>query len=157
MQLAANVTSRDSLDWHGVDWNRVRRVVRNLRQRIFRASREGDLRKVRSLQRLMLRCTSNILESVRRVTQMNQGKHTPGLDEVLVKTPQERSALCRRLSHLELHKVHPVKRVYIPKKKGKRPLGIPTIEDRCVQAMVKNALEPFWEARFEGNGTDLRS
>lgn len=150
MQLAANVTSGDNLDWHGVDWKRVHRIVKNLRQRIFRASREGDLSKVRTLQRLMLRCTSNILESVRRVTQMNQGRHTPGLDKVLVNTPQERSALCRRLSHLELHKVHPVKRVYIPKKKGKRPLGIPTIEDRCVQAMVKNALEPFWEARFEG-------
>lgn len=150
MQLAANVTSGDNLDWHSIDWKRVHRIVKNLRQRIFRASREGDLSKVRTLQRLMLRCTSNILESVRRVTQMNQGRHTPGLDKVLVNTPQERSALCRRLSHLELHKVHPVKRVYIPKKKGKRPLGIPTVEDRCVQAMVKNALEPFWEARFEG-------
>ena len=111
MQLAANVTSGDNLDWHGVDWKHVHRIVKNLRQRIFRASREGDLSKVRTLQRLMLRCTSNILESVRRVTQMNQGRHTPGLDKVLVNTPQERSALCRRLSHLELHKVHPVKRV----------------------------------------------
>ena len=150
MQLAANVTPSDILNWHAIDWKHVHRIVKNLRQRIFRASREGNLKKVRSLQRLMLRCMSNILESVRRVTQVNQGKHTRGLDKVLVKTPQERGRLCRKLSHLELHKVHPVRRVYIPKRKGKRPLGIPTIEDRCVQAMVKNALEPFWEARFEG-------
>jgi RNA-directed DNA polymerase len=150
MQLAASVTSGAILDWNAIDWKRAYRIVKNLRQRIFRASRAGDLRKVRSLQRLMLRCWSNVLESVRRVTQVNQGKHTPGIDQILVKTPEARGALCRKLSHLELHKVHPVRRVYIPKKKGTRPLGIPTIEDRCVQAMVKNALEPYWEARFEG-------
>jgi RNA-directed DNA polymerase len=150
MQLAANVTPGDELDWQAIPWKQVYRTVKNLRQRIFRASKEGDLKKVRSLQRLMLRCQANVLESVRRVTQVNQGKYTSGVDKVLVKTPQERAALCQELSQLELHKVHPVRRVYIPKKKGTRPLGIPTIADRCVQAMVKNALEPFWEARFEG-------
>ena len=150
MQLAANVTSSDVLDWHAIDWKRVYRTLKNLRQRIFRASREGDLKKVRSLQRLMLRCQANVLESVRRVTQVNQGKYTPGVDKVLVKTPEERAALCQELNQLELHKVYPVRRVYIPKKKGTRPLGIPAIADRCVQAMVKNALEPYWEARFEG-------
>ena len=150
MQLVANVTSGNGWDWQSIDWKTVYRIVKNLRQCIFRASRAGDLKKVRNLQRLMLRCTSNILEGVRRVTQENQGKNTPGPDQVLVKTPQEKGALCKKLSNLELHKVHPVRRVYIPKKKGKRPLGIPTIEDRCVQALVKNALEPYWEARFEG-------
>ena len=150
MQLAANVTPGGDFDWHATDWKGVYRTVKNLRQRIFRASREGDLKKVRSLQRLMLRCRANSLESVRRVTQVNQGRNTPGVDKILVKTSEERNTLCRTLSQLELHKVHPVRRVYIPKKKGQRPLGIPTIVDRCVQAMVKNALEPFWEARFEG-------
>ncbi len=150
MQRAANVTFGDDLRWHSIDWKSVYRIVKNLRQRIFRASREGDLKKVRSLQRLMLRCQANVLESVRRVTQMNQGKSTPGIDDVVATTPEERSDLCRKLTQFELHKVHPVRRVYIPKRKGKRPLGIPAIEDRCVQSMVKNALEPFWEARFEG-------
>ena len=150
MQRAANVTLGDAFDWQATDWKQVYRRVRNLRQRIFRASRGNDLKKVRSLQRLMLKSRANILESVRRVTQVNQGKSTPGVDKLLVKTPQARAALCQDLSQLELHKVHPVRRVYIPKKKGRRPLGIPTIADRCVQAMVKNALEPFWEARFEG-------
>ena len=156
MQLAANVTSSDVLDWQAIDWKSVYRTIKNLRQRIFRASREGDLKKVRSLQRLMLRCRANVLESVRRVTQVNQGKYTPGVDKVLVKTPEERAALCQELSQLELHKVHPVRRVYIPKKKGTRPLGIPAIADRCVQAMVKNALEPFWEARFESTSYGFR-
>ncbi len=150
MQHAANVTSGALLDWHAIDWQRVYRSVKNLRQRIFRASRDGDLKKVRSLQRLMLRSRANIFESVRRVTQVNHGKDTPGVDHIRVTTPEERAALCRRLSQLDLHQVHPVRRVYIPKRKGTRPLGIPTIVDRCVQAMVKNALEPFWEARFEG-------
>ena len=98
----------------------------------------------------MLRCPANVFESVRRVTQVNQGKETPGVDQMVTTTPEERGALCRKLHQLDLHQVHPVRRVYIPKRKGKRPLGIPTIVDRCVQAMVKNALEPFWEARFEG-------
>jgi RNA-directed DNA polymerase len=150
MQRAANVTSGHPVDWHAIDWKRVYRRVKNLRQRIFRASREHDLKRVRSLQRLMLRCQANVVESVRRVTQVNQGKDTPGVDQVVVTTPEERGRLCDQLRSLDLHHVHPVRRVYIPKRKGKRPLGIPTIVDRCVQAMVKNALEPFWEARFEG-------
>ena len=156
MQLAANVTSGDRVDWHSIDWKQVYRTVKNLRQRIFRASREGDLTRVRSLQRLMLRCRANVFDSVRRVTQVNKGKDTPGVDQLLVLTPEERGRLCDQLRRLDLYRVHPVRRVYIPKRKGKRPLGIPAIVDRCVQAMVKNALEPFWEARFEGSSYGFR-
>jgi RNA-directed DNA polymerase len=156
MQPAANVTSGDRLDWHAIEWKRVYRTVKNLRQRIFRASRDGDRKKVRSLPRLMLRSRANICESVRRVTQVNHGKDTPGVDHIVVTTPEDRAALCLMLGQLDLHQVHPVRRVYIPKRKGTRPLGIPTIADRCVQAMVKNALEPFWEARFEGSSDGFR-
>ena len=63
-------------DWPKVDWTEVNRVVKNLRQRIFRAASEGDLKKVRSLQKLMLRSRSNVLLSVRRITQQNKGKST---------------------------------------------------------------------------------
>jgi RNA-directed DNA polymerase len=150
MQPAANVTSGDAVDWQAIDWKHVYRTVKNLRQRIFRASRTGDLTRVRSLQRLMLKSRANACDSVRRVTQVNHGKSTPGIDHRVVTTPEERGVLCHQLSTLGLHKVHPVRRVYIPKRNGQRPLGIPTIADRCVQAMVKNALEPFWEAGFEG-------
>jgi RNA-directed DNA polymerase len=87
MQLAANVTSGDPVDWHAINWKHVYATVKNLRQRIFRASRAGDLKRVRSLQRLMLRCRANVMESVRRVTVGNQGKDTPGVDQMLVLTP----------------------------------------------------------------------
>ena len=80
-------------DWDTVDWRRSYRIVRNLRSRIFRATREGDIKKVRSLQKLMLRSYSNILLSVRRVTQTNAGKNTPGVDKIVVKTPRARGEL----------------------------------------------------------------
>jgi RNA-directed DNA polymerase len=93
MQLAANVTPGNDLDWHAIDWKHVYRIVKNLRRRIFRASREGNLKKVRSLQRLMLRCRANVMESVRRVTQVSQGKLTPGIDKAVVRTPEARTEL----------------------------------------------------------------
>jgi RNA-directed DNA polymerase len=137
-------------DWHGVNWRQANKHVRNLRQRIFRASQEGDLKKAHSLQKLMLRSYSNILVSVRRVTQLNDGKNTAGVDKVVIKTPTARARLVDELSTCTPWKAKPVRRVYIPKASGKsRPLGIPVVKDRCLQAMVKNALEPFWEARFE--------
>ena len=79
MQLAVNVTSGDVVDWHAIDWKRVYRTVKNLRQRIFRASRNGDLPRVRSLQRLMLKSRANACDSVRRVTQVNYLLYTYSL------------------------------------------------------------------------------
>ena len=136
--------------WNDIDWNANRLIVRNLRQRIYRTSREGNRRKLRSLQRLMLKCTANRETSIRQVTQINTGRNTPGVDKITVKTPEARTALMQEISTYEPWKAQPVKRVYIPKAKGKRrPLGIPTIRDRVMQAIAKNALEPEWEAKFE--------
>ena len=144
-------------DWSTVNWRRAQRNVRNLRQRIFRASQAGDLKKVRSLQKLMLRSYANTLLSVRRVTQINAGRNTAGVDKVIVKTPAARGALVDLLRSQRPWRAQPVKRVYIPKANGKRrPLGIPTVLNRCQQAIVKNALEPFWEARFEGTSYGFR-
>jgi RNA-directed DNA polymerase len=138
-------------DWQGVDWRKANKRVRNLRQRIFRATQEGNWRKVQSLQKLMLRSYSNTLMSVRRVTQVNQGKRTPGVDKVIIKTPAARGRMVDLLMTTQPWRARPARRVYIPKANGKqRPLGIPTVLDRCLQARVKNALEPSWEARFEG-------
>src|SRR5260370_11399441 len=143
--------------WEHVDWRKASRIVTNLRQRIFRAARANDQRKVRSLQKLMLRSRSNILMSVRRATQVNAGRNTPGVDKVLVKTPAARGQLVDQLATFEPWRAKPVRRVYIPKSNGKqRPLGIPTITDRCLQATVKQALEPEWEARFEGSRYGFR-
>src|SRR5438874_12537344 len=113
-------------DWDAIDWRKADRIVRNLRCRIFRAAQANDLRKARSLQKLMLRSHSNILMSVRRVTQVNAGRNTPGVDRVVVKTPRARGELVDLLDTLQPWRSRPVRRVYIPKSNGKqRPLGIP--------------------------------
>jgi len=156
VQQAAN-GPKGPTDWQRVDWRQATRQVRNLRQRIFRASQAGDWKRVHSLQKLILRSYANRLLAVRRVTQLNQGRHTPGMDQVVVKTPKARGALVDELAHYQPWRVQPTKRVYIPKANGTlRPLGIPTVRDRALQAMVKNALEPSWEARFEGSSYGFR-
>jgi RNA-directed DNA polymerase len=105
----------------------------------------------------MLRSDSNTVLSVRRVTQVNAGKYTPGVDKVVVKTPTARGRVVDQLTTFHPWRVQPVRRVYMPKANGKtRPLGIPTILDRCLQAQVKKAWEPSWEATFEGRSYGFR-
>ncbi len=146
-----------STDWNAIDWRKANRMVRNLRRRIYRATAEGDLRKVRSLQKLMLRSYANDVVGVRRVAQQNTGASTPGVDHVLAKTPATRGRLVDALRTDHKVKASPVRRIYIPKANGKqRPLGIPTMLDRAAQAVVKNTLEPEWEARFEPNSYGFR-
>ena len=152
----ANVTQRTTL-WNSVNWRKANKVVRRLRQRIFKATRSGNVKLVRNLQRLLMRSYSNILISVRKVTQINQGKDTPGVDKLVVKTPKARGLLVDILTKFIPWKPYPTRRVYIPKANGKkRPLGIPSIIDRCLQAIVKNALEPYWESKFEGSSYGFR-
>src|SRR5216683_815906 len=154
--LVANGTEKQT-DLNAINWRKANRTVRNLRQRIFRATQEGNQKKVRSLQKLMLKSYSNRLVSVRRVAQINAGKNTPGVDQLVIKTPAARGRMVDTLAHYFLWKAKPARRVYIPKANNKlRPLGIPVVVDRCLQAMVKNALEPAWEARFEGSSYGFR-
>ena len=149
--LAPEVTT-----WSDIPWPEVEVHVHALQRRIYRAEKEGQRRKVRGLQRLLLKSTSAKLLAVRRVTQDNQGKKTPGVDGIAMLEPQERQATVADL-HLD-RDPQPVRRIWIPKPgtEEKRPLGIPTIRDRCVQALVKQALEPQWEARFEPNSYGFR-
>jgi len=150
----------EPLDWHAVDWRAAEEDVRRLRQRIFTASQAGDLKRVRSLQKLMLRSRANTLLSVRRFTELNAGRKTAGVDGKVVLLSSVKAELADWVQrHTGPWQVRPVKRVYIPKKGSvgkRRPLGIPVILDRVLQARVVNALEPEWEARFEPRSYGFR-
>ena len=158
--VAVNGPEDATLAWDAIDWRQAEDDVRRLRRRIFAASKAGDLGRVRSLQKLMLRSRANTLLSVRRVTERNAGRLTAGVDGEVVLTPEARMELADRVQRqTEPFKALPVRRVYIPKRGSstkRRPLGIPVILDRCHQARVVNALEPEWEARFEPRSYGFR-
>jgi RNA-directed DNA polymerase len=151
-------TGQPSPIWDQIDWGQVERKVRRLQERIYRATQRQEWRAVRSLQKLLARATANKLLAIRRVTQENQGKRTPGIDGAVYLTSPARSALASEAFSLKDYRPQPVRRVYIAKSDGKkrRPLGIPTIRDRVYQAILKTALEPEWEARFEANSYGFR-
>jgi len=148
------------IDWKTIEWKKVNEYVKKLRQRIYRAVQLGQHRKVRKLQRLMTRSKANLLSSIRKVTQENKGKRTAGIDGYKALTQTERENLFEQMKNYNLKsvKVKAVRRTYIEKKNSKklRPLGIPVIHDRIYQNIVKNALEPQWEAKFEPNSYGFR-
>jgi RNA-directed DNA polymerase len=154
----ANGPEDETLDWLSIDWRQVEGDVRRLRQRIFTASQAGDLKKVRNLQKLMLRSRANALTSVQRVAERNAGRKTAGIDGRTALLPQPKAELADWVQHQTgSWTPRAVKRVYIPKADGRRrPLGIPVIADRALQAVALNALEPEWEARFEPRSYGFR-
>ncbi|MFI6505840.1 group II intron reverse transcriptase/maturase [Nonomuraea typhae] len=147
-----------SFGWDSVHWGRAEQQVKRLRQRIFAATQAGDLAKVRNLQKLMLRSRSNALVSVRRVAEINAGRRTAGIDGKVALLAQEKADLAAWVhGGAAAWSPRPVRRVYVPKSNGRRrPLGIPVIADRALQALVVNALEPEWEARFEPRSYGFR-
>jgi RNA-directed DNA polymerase len=142
--------------WKTQNWRKVEQRVCKLQNRIYRASQRGDTRTVHKLQRLLTSSWSARLLATRRVTQDNQGKKTAGVDGVKSLTPPQRLTLAKTLKLKP--KAKPTRRVWIPKPgtTDKRGLGIPVMRDRAMQALVKLALEPEWEARFEPNRYGFR-
>lgn len=142
-------------DWSDIDWKIVEISVFKLQTRIYKASQSGNVKLVHRLQRLLTKSYFGKLWATRRVTQDNQGKVTAGVDGVKSLSPKLRLELIKNLNFDG--KAKPLPRVYIPKANGKkRGLGIPTMKDRALQALMKLGLEPQWEAIFEGNSYGFR-
>ncbi|MDT9546342.1 MAG: group II intron reverse transcriptase/maturase [Chlorobium phaeovibrioides] len=149
------VCAPSGLDWQGINWSRTKRQVRRLQARIAKATKEGRYGKVKALQWLLTHSHSGKILAVKRVTE-NRGKNTPGVDNDVWKTSKAKAnavASLRRRGYKPL----PLRRTYIPKKNGKkRPLGIPTMTDRAMQALYWLALEPVAETTADGNSYGFR-
>lgn len=142
-------------DWMSIDWKLVQKNVRVVQHRIAKATKEGDWRKVKTLQRTLTRSFSAKALAVKRVTE-NQGRKTAGVDNELWDSPQKKHAA---IAQLERHGYRPLplRRVYIPKPNGrKRPLGIPTMRDRAMQALYLLALDPVLESVSDPNSYGFR-
>ncbi len=150
----------ESESWRKLPWRKFEQHVYRIQKRIFRASERGDIRAVHTLQKLLMKSEAARLLAVRRVTQDNQGKKTAGVDGVKSVPAKQRLVMAKSIhpQYWKSKKTSPVRRIYIPKpgKEERRGLGIPVMEMRAQQALVKSALEPEWEAKFEANSYGFR-
>ena len=149
--------SNEAAEWFAMDWPSVYRNVRRLQVRIVKAMKENRWNKVKALQRLLTHSYSGKALAVRRVTE-NNGKRTPGVDRIVWKTPEDKINAVRDLRRREYHP-QPLRRVYIPKKSdstAKRPLGIPIMKDRAMQALHLLALDPVVETTADKNSYGFR-
>ena len=138
-----------------ININIYERNVKRLQMRIVKAQKQGKHNKVKALQWLLTHSHSAKVLAVRRVT-TNKGKNTPGVDGVIWSTEKQKSKAVEELKRRGYH-AQPLRRVYIPKKNGKkRPLGIPTMRDRGLQALYLMALEPVAETVLDNETYGFR-
>ena len=164
--MSKTLIKTQTVEWKDLNWRKLEKVTFKLQKRIFQASERGDVKAVRKLQKTLINSWSAKCIAVRRITQDNQGKNTAGVDGIKTLNPKQRMNLVGRLKLT--NKVKPTRRVNIPKPgttetppqaphaRGVWGGGIPTINDRALQALVKLALEPEWEAKFEPNSYGFR-
>ena len=166
-------TAKPMYEWNTLPWHQLEKKVFKLQKRIYQASIRGDVKVVRRLQKLLISSWSSKAIAVRKVTQDNQGKKTAGVDGVKSLSPRKRMEMVENLQLDDKSK--PTRRIWLPKPgrtekadatdtssygvshaHQERPLGIPTMNERAKQALVKMAIEPEWEAKFEPNSYGFR-
>jgi RNA-directed DNA polymerase len=153
---AVGAVSREAAEWYVIDWQAIHRNVRRLQVRIVQATKASRWGKVRALQHLLTHSYSGKVLAVRRVTE-NNGKETPGVDQEIWDTPEQKTQAVHALKQRG-YQPQPLRRVYIPKSDGKtmRPLGIPTMKDRAQQAWHLLALDPVVETTADNNSYGFR-
>ncbi|MDX8128139.1 group II intron reverse transcriptase/maturase [Methylomonas sp. OY6] len=152
---SACAASGFEVDWHSINWGQCHQQVRRLQARIVKAIQEGRWGKVKALQWLLTHSFSGKAIAVKRVTE-NKGKKTSGVDGKTWSTPKAKSQAMSSLRRRGYQPL-PLRRVYIPKSNGKeRPLGIPTMKDRAMQALYRLALEPVSETTADPNSYGFR-
>jgi RNA-directed DNA polymerase len=153
---SVGATTDTALAWHQINWRQAERNVRRLQTRIAQATLEGKWGKVKALQRLLTHSLSGKALAVRRVTE-NTGKRTPGIDGETWKTPEQKATAIQTLQQRGYHP-QPLRRMYIPKSNGaQRPLSIPTMRDRAMQALYLLALDPVAETLADPNSYGFRT
>ncbi|MDO1451650.1 group II intron reverse transcriptase/maturase [Rhodocytophaga aerolata] len=147
--------SSEQAGWYAIDWQKAQRLTNRLQARIVKATREGRWGKVRSLQHLLTHSFSAKAQAVKRVTE-NEGRRTSGVDNQRWETPARKLQAIAQLRQRG-YQPQPLKRIYIPKRNGKlRPLSIPTMKDRAMQALYAAALQPVAETLADPNSFGFR-
>jgi len=156
MAKAIGAVSSEATEWYAIDWHAIHCNVRRLQVRIAQATKVGRWGKAQALQRLLTHSYSGKVLAVRRVTE-NDGKKTPGVDQEIWDTPEQKTKAVHELKRRG-YQPQPLRRVYIPKSDGRtmRPLGIPTMKDRAQQALHLLALDPVVETTADNNSYGFR-